>query len=170
MDAVTDFEVRERLSHVTEMIGRHEVALAMLKQEQGELEIAVRVMDRFRDRPDYSNILPPEPSGVEARPSGKPANMTVPQMVIEVLEQNALLDGDGPMESKEILAQIRKVWWATATSKDVGPIMWRMAKEGRLIKSGKDYALPQAETPAVSPAGASEPGGLSGPLFSNPIR
>jgi hypothetical protein len=171
MPGISDIQVRARLAEVVDLIGRHEVALAYLKQEHGELEIAVRVMDRFYERQSFGELLPPDRAAPEPD-TGKPAGVpTVPHMIAEVLSLRALLDGPGAaLAPKEILAEIRRLWWPDARTNDVSPILWRLAKEGRLAKTGKTYSLPKEETPAVQPAGASERRPLSEGLFDHPPR
>ena len=129
MVEITDEQIRARLLEVEDRIGRHEVALAYLKQELGELQVALRVFERFNERPDFSDMLPPKEVSAVIVEVRKPAGMpTVPQMILEVLAAS-----ETPLEPREIVARIRERWWPEAQTTSIGPIAWRMARDGRLF-------------------------------------
>lgn len=121
----------------------------MLRVEREELVTAVAVIERFSDPDelvpsrdldlDRRRVEPEEePAGPEKRkPDGTPA---VPEMILEVLLRPHLL-GDPGMEPKEITAKIRERWWPDAPTSSIGPIAWRMWKEGRLRKFGAAYSM-----------------------------
>ena len=137
-----------RLLEVAELEGRHEVALAYLKQERIELETAVRVFDRFHDRPDFSDLLPSAKADEPEvrKPEGIP---TMPEMIMGALAEAAIDTGQW-MEPKEIVSVIRRRWWPDAPSTSVGPIAWRMAKEGRIKKQGGVYTVLANEAPSAA--------------------
>ena len=141
--SVNEAQIRARKDEVADLIGRHEVALAYLRQELVDLEVAIRVCERFHDRHDYSKILPAKAGAPEEvrKPSGIP---TMADMITHVLEVSDF-DEAGSMEPKEILAQIRKIWWPDAPKDSVGPIAWRMWKEGKLQKDGSRYFLAEKQ-------------------------
>jgi hypothetical protein len=156
MSDVTETQLRARFAEVKDLIGKYEIALAYLRQEFGQLEIVVNVLDRFDKRPDYSRVLPPtwptEPtvgfalSNESKKPAGTP---TMPEMIEAVLTE-ASFQGRHALEPKEIVATIRQKWWPTVTPASVSPIAWRLAKEGRLHKDGSKYSLAR-EQAAESP-------------------
>lgn len=173
---MTDYhdQIRERLDEVDRLILDREGSLAHLRGEREELVTAIRVMKRFGA--DEAELpLPPLPEslakegGPEKPEKRKPPGIpTMAEMVTEVLAERTLLDDHG-LTPREITEEIRKRWWWDAPSESISPIVWRMWKiDQRLIKDGGLYALPRNETPAGETAGASEPGGRSGPLFVNP--
>jgi hypothetical protein len=165
MSEVTESQVRLRLAEVADLIGRHEVALAYLKQERAELETAIRVFERFHGRPELSSGILPAVAAASVKPLAVP---TVPEMIFEALRDAADRGREG-LEPKEILAFIKERYWPDAQQTSVGPIAWRMwKKEGRLAKAGALYMLLKDETPAGDTTGASEPGPRSGGLFNHP--
>ena len=155
MAEVTESDIRERFAEVDELMARHEAALAYLKQEREELATAIRVFERFGNRPDIgSDILPAKPLQEDIKkPAGIPP---MPNMILNVLGGAMLVDGSW-MEPKTIADQIRNQWWPEAPQTSVGPIAWRMWKEGRLKKEGSLYTVPENETPARARAGVLEP-------------
>ena len=56
------------------------------------------------------------------------------------------------MLPKEIMEFIATNYWPDVRSELVGPIAWRMAKEGRLVKDGAHYRLPQVNEAAGTPS------------------
>jgi hypothetical protein len=145
MAEVTESQIRQRLSEVIDLIGRHQLALAYLTKEQDELEGAVRVFERFYERPNLSRDLVGSTSEISSptKPAGIP---TVAQMIIAALRESEAIGTYG-LEPKAILAFVRTRYWPDAPAASVGPIAWRMwAKENRLQKSGDKYYLPVNET------------------------
>ena len=148
MADVTESDVRARVAEVEHRIARHQTALAFLEKELLELKVAVQVFERFHARPSYDDFLPPQEPQDEAE-SRKPQDAPPMAAMIATI----LLDSDGePMEPKELLAEVRRRWWKSAPSTSVGPVAWRMAKDGQLIKEGQKYSLPK--TAPSRPEGA----------------
>ena len=117
-----------------------------LRKELPDLETAERVLRKLT------------PSvGVERYPSteisGKPDNIpTMPEMISEAIRSQDFLELG--MEPKDILKFIADKWWPDVRSELVGPIAWRMAKRGQLVKDGSRYRLPYEEIgPAQSKSG-----------------
>jgi hypothetical protein len=83
----------------------------------------------------------------------KPDNIpTMPEMILETLEIHSLVTEGMP--PKDITAFIAERWWPEVTFESVGPIAWRMHRDGKIAKNDKGYAL-NAETPDVRPSGVS---------------
>jgi hypothetical protein len=73
--------------------------------------------------------------------STKPSGLLpTADMVLTVLE------GAGWQQPHQITSEIQGRWWPGATSRDVGPVMWRLWKDGRLEKSDHGYRLPSARS------------------------
>lgn len=144
--------IRERIIEIDDELEGLERRIALLRAELAELNVAQRVLARF-DGDDGHNDIPgvSEPATAvftltpESQRSQKPATVpTIPDMILKVLTEahSAGLDG---LEPKAILAEVRKRWWPGAPSESIGPIAWRMARDGRLRKSGSLYGIPEGE-------------------------
>jgi len=160
MTEVTGSQIRSRFEEVTDLIDRHRLALVYLEKERDELEVALRVVDRFDERPDLSAGLLEDVA--LATGGKKPSSLpTVPEMIMEALVSDRDRGGAG-LRPKDILRYIRETYWPDAPSDAVGPVAWRMwSKEGRIEKSGDVYFIGyENETPAGAAAGASEPGAV----------
>jgi hypothetical protein len=163
MATVSDDQVRERLATVKRLIDRFDMAVAQLTQEEKELEVTLRVVERFDNRPSFDDLLAQAPQEVRAPPPslvvhGKPENApTMPNMIEEVLRRQVLFGLPG-LKPKEITDKIRELWWPEAPTTSVSPIAWRMWRDGRLVKTDDVYSVPNEETPAGETAGASERG------------
>lgn len=111
-----------------------------LKAELGELDVAAKVMARL------SEGAPVAPFAVKAQTFAPPTNSkpeglpTTPDMILSVLSE-AKRNGTSTLEPREIMEAIAKRWWPNVTSEMVGPIAWRMWKQGRLVKDGAKYGL-----------------------------
>jgi hypothetical protein len=143
--------------------------IAAKETRLSELVIAERVLATIGDaREDHVDLtpdpeVPPKKPGWAtgkrgAKPEGTP---TVPVMILTVLKENAKSRG---LEPKEIAGFIAKRWWPDVTINAVGPIAWRMHKDGKLTKRAFRYSLPKAdEGPDASTSEPSsndgEPGG-----------
>jgi hypothetical protein len=68
----------------------------------------------------------------------------------------AVLRSDGALRPEEIRDRIRDRYWPGVQFEAIGPTVWRMWKDGRLVRGGGSYALPSNETPAGETAGASK--------------
>ena len=112
-----------------------------IKQELSELDMAARVIARLSGSPIpevYSaKLRGPSPAKLmPVKPDGIP---TMPEMITAVLSENSYRG----MSPKDIMAEIARRWWPAVSSEYVGPIAWRMWKQGRLEKDGAVYALPR---------------------------
>lgn len=154
-------KLRERLISIDDEIEQLEHRVELLVAERGELTQAQTVINRFsseseveEDEPRKRMVLY-EPLTVTAGARKPPEAPTVPEMITEALTAARDLGRPG-LEPKEITEYIRTRWWPTVAITSVGPIAWRMSQRNQLAKDGPLYSLPKEETPAVSPAGASE--------------
>lgn len=169
MDSSTVEIISERLDQLEREIARQELVVRALREERDEILVAMRVIKRFAGggsevlRPDKATegLLGGVPSST-TRQGDQPAEdkdekLTTPEMILRVLKANG-----GVMQAKDILAEVRKLYWADAPSSSVGPTAWRMWKERRLAKVEDGYALPNEERPAGETAGPSERRGAAG--------
>jgi hypothetical protein len=78
-------------------------------------------------------------------PFGKPPNIpSTPEMIFIALRELTSSAGTSKMKAPfEIMEFIRKRWWPSVTSKDISPVVWRLANERRLLKDDAgNYGLP----------------------------
>ena len=83
-------------------------------------------------KPTWSEKRSPKPDGTP----------TMPDMIFEAL-QDGQIHGRKGLEPKDIALYIAGRWWPDVTINSVGPIAWRMYKQGRLTKRGSKYFLPK---------------------------
>ena len=87
----------------------------------------------------------------------------MPEMIIEAIKN--IDHGHVGLMPADVVKYIAHTYWSGVRPELVGPIMWRMAKEGRLSKVGSRYSLPGEIDPARSKsAEAGEQGHYSGPV------
>jgi len=154
---VTD-RLRDRLNDVEDEIERLSERIAALRVEAADIKTAQRVLGSIQavddDTFDFNTAarfvkverVMLELDGVDMRRRQKPASLpSVPDMIHKVVADAKEAGFDG-LEPKVILAEIQRIWWPEATSESVGPIAWRMSKQGRLVKDGPVYSLPKTES------------------------
>jgi len=163
MSDITESHVRARLARVNDLIAKHRLDIALLEKERADLDAAVSVIDRLRKQLADDQTL--KFSFVEPKhePTLEPKRPTIPAMIMEALDEANILSLPG-LEPKAILAFIKDRYWPDAEQQSVGPVAWRMAREGRIKKVGRRYYLLSDETPADDAAGVSEPEDEDGTL------
>lgn len=133
---------------------------ASLEGEAQEIEVTLKTLSRV-----YGIELANQPEMRAVKNSGatstKPNDApTLFEMVAVVLKDWALLDDH--IEGQFIYDEIKKRWWPDAPRNSIIPSLWRFANEGRLVKEGTKYGLPQKEE--TSDAGTSDVSSFRGDL------
>ena len=143
---------------------RKEIAeeLDRLEKEMDELDMAMRVFQRFRVKEEEaSETSAPEAISKlgPARPEGIPSNYEMAGQVI----WDATKAGRKGLTAAELVEEIGKRWWPGVQGSQILPIMYQFAKKGRLVKGDDGYfRLPPPQTneaPAAATEGASKPEG-----------
>jgi hypothetical protein len=145
----------ENLRHAqeVELIQRkHQHVLDVLQKEFDELGIAERVFSRLSQDANLDAELPlnGDAETKETVSTGKPEGLPpVSDMIREALAHAVTLGFRG-MKPSAILSYIHGRYWAGATSRDVGPIAWRMWQNDQLEKyQTGEYALLDAEVEKI---------------------
>lgn len=128
--------IRDRLQGINAKIARLENEIASLHEQAKDYVIAERVWTslEFDDEESPRREASPSPSENDLSVTGKPPGIpTMPDMIVEVLRRNDQLT-DEVKSPSQVLEIIKKEWWPNATSTDISPVMWRMAKDGRLVR------------------------------------
>jgi hypothetical protein len=83
---------------------------------------------------------------VETTPRKPPDIPSTPEMIfIALKEMTSPMGASKTKAPLEIMEFIKKRWWPFVTSKDISPVVWRMAHEGRLFKDDAGgYGLPRS--------------------------
>jgi hypothetical protein len=158
--------IRTRRKVVDLEIGVLKEQIAARIAEQERLSIAEAVILQLSVQSDHNTVAPPPPPPEEdededgfSKPNGIP---TMPEMIFEALRKDKeedILDLNAGLEPKEMMKFIAEKYWPDVRSELVGPIAWRMWKQGRLLKEGNRYRLPEPnEAPPLSRTGRSEAG------------
>lgn len=147
--------LREKKRAALQEIAQLEATIAELRSLVSDYEITERVLGSLSDGEEDDEIQAEIEleaksgaisfTGIEAqlevrkKPDGIP---TVPKMVYEAL-RHAALRGETGLEPAAMLEFVRKKYWPTARSDDVGSTAWRLWKAGKLKKSptGSLYSL-----------------------------
>jgi len=117
----------------------------VLQAELAELDQAERVLVRLSGQSGLAisaEVLSQDAEAPVGKPEGTP---TVTKMITIALREALKLGLDG-MEPKQLVEYIAQKWWPNVRTVDVGPIAWRMWKNGQLRKDGTIYMLPENET------------------------
>lgn len=128
--------IRDKLHALNSEIARLEAEIARLRDQAKDYVIAERVWaslgfdDEESPRREANTSSSENDLSVAGKPPGIP---TMPDMIVEVLRRNDQLT-DEVKSPSQVLEIIKKEWWPTATSTDISPVMWRMAKDGRLVR------------------------------------
>lgn len=156
---VTD-RLCDRLNDVEDEIERLSERIAALRAEAIDIKTAQRVINSIQidgdEETNFTSNVAMRTDDLKTAISGlkklelarkqKPANVPpVPDMIHKVVA-NAQAAGFDGLEPRLILKEIQRIWWPDATSESVGPIAWRMSKQGRLVKDGPVYSLPKTES------------------------
>ena len=96
-----------------------------------------------------SNVLreatvAPRPAPLRAHPARRPKRSAKPVNTPTTMDMTfaVLREAGGWMRTHEITQAIRSKWWPGVSSRDVGPGVWRLFKDGRLERSDHGYRLP----------------------------
>lgn len=83
----------------------------------------------------------PATAYVSRKPPGVPST---PEMILLALkEMTSPMGGSKTKAPLEIMEFIKGRWWPSVTSRDISPVVWRMANEERLFKDDAGgYGLP----------------------------
>jgi hypothetical protein len=140
--------LRDKRRELDDKIVMMKAELAQMLEQATEFEIAERVLLSLGGDDEDQDGNKPE----EETASGKPPRIpSTPDMIIAAIRKVQPMRGTGVLPSN-ILDIIRSKWWPEAQPKDINPVAWRMAREGRLSKIGGYYALPpQSNNPPPAP-------------------
>lgn len=137
--------------------------IAALQKEAGELEVTLRVLQRFAGGSDGaphegSKLGPPRPDGIP----------TLFDMAYEVI-RDAELKGKKGLSVKDIVEAIGKRYWPGVRGQQISAPLYGMAKKGRFNKTsnGLFQTVRKDKAPADLLAGASSNHGGEA-LSSNP--
>jgi hypothetical protein len=128
--------IRDKLQALNSEIARLEGEISSLREQANDYAIAERVWAslEFDDEESPRRETGASSGGNDLRLTSKPPGIpTMPDMIVEVLRRNDQLT-DEVKSPSQVLAIIKKEWWPNATSTDISPVMWRMAKDGRLVR------------------------------------
>ena len=118
-------------------------AVQVLDAEAQELEIAERVFARLTLAGEV-NLAGEGTLKADAQviSHGKPVGTpSMPEMIEEALAHSASFGALG-LTPSGLLSYIQGKWWPAAKINNVGPIAWRMAQRGDLVKDKNgNYAL-----------------------------
>jgi hypothetical protein len=119
----------------TIQVRQREIAaeIERLRAEAAELEIALRVFERFSNPPSKANggrSRAGAKSGA-SRPEGVPSLFEMTETVIH----DAIEAGKPGLKSREIVAAIGNRYWPGVTPSQVLPPIYAFAKKGRLLKT-----------------------------------
>jgi hypothetical protein len=140
-------DILAEIVHHEQEVARLEDAIASLKVQASELEIAERVLASLSA--DDDEDAEAESAGTHDVADGgistdKPSDLpTMPEMIIDALT-DARKNGKRGLAPKEIVQCIREKWWANVPPESVGPVAWRMwNKDHKLTKRETRYFLPK---------------------------
>jgi hypothetical protein len=106
--------------------------ITKLQTELDELDVALRVLSRFQekppDKPASSEELPP-------RPPGTPSTFEMVNMILASAEK----EGKEALTSRELMDQIRANYWPGVKNKQILPSIFGFAKKGRVIREGDKW-------------------------------
>ncbi|MDO9587650.1 MAG: hypothetical protein Q8R45_08690 [Brevundimonas sp.] len=160
IDAAQLQPLRDRRAQIAKRLGDLESRAAKIAREKDDLDREASAIDTTLET--LAKVYGVEVDGEDVKPkhgvSTKPENTpTMFGMVETVLLEHALW-GDDFLEGQVIYDEIRKRWWSDAPRNSVIPSLYRFEKEGRLVKLGTKYGLPQTnEAPGGQTPSASEP-------------
>jgi hypothetical protein len=157
--------IQQELRNLKSEIERLRNVIAAKESRLNELSIAERVLSSLSDeREDVS--APPTSPPVMGKPTWsdkrgpKPEGIPpMPTMILTALKK-AREDGRKGLEPKDIAAFVAEKWWPAVTINAVGPVVWRMYKQGKLNKRESKYFLPKNDE--GSDVDASEPSSANG--------
>lgn len=167
--AIRRHEIEQQLDRIRSRIAALMEEAKPLEDEIKELDMAGRVVARLTgaEWPPLGEGDAKEPkASATGRPEGIPST---PEMVMTILTEDAGFS-DG-MTPKDIQDEIAKRWWPDVKSELVGPTIWRMWKQKRLVRTAdgrydlpRENAAPREEKPVGETSVEDTPTGL----FNNP--
>jgi len=155
--------IRERRAVIAREVADLDLRAGVLRAEDARLEIAEEVLvdltgasPTLRDHKDAAKGRRRKKTRAgRAKSPPRPAHIPdTPTMIIGVLRMASSL-GRQVLRAEEIRKQISEKYWPGVQIDAIGPTAWRMAQDGRLLRSADGYSL-KNETPAAETAGASE--------------
>lgn len=109
--------------------------IAQLQKEADDLAIALRVIDKFSEKPpDKGKAKAPSKPGLTARPKGTPTTFEMVEMILT----SAAKEGKETITTRELMDQIRAKYWPGVKNGQILPSIFGFAKTGRLQR--KDMA------------------------------
>ncbi|MEM7058630.1 MAG: hypothetical protein AAF557_13645 [Pseudomonadota bacterium] len=149
--------IQNRRREVTDELSRIDQQKAKLEKELADLETAERVIASLTGATGVASgeadaARSQKASG--AKPKGIP---TMPEMIGEALlelEKQPSFEVMGGVEPKDVKEWIATNYWPDVNGDSIASVMWRLAKEQRIFKTGSLYHLVQVEeeTPETGPA------------------
>lgn len=145
--------ILSRKAQIEDEIGSLAARINDLRKELDDLTVAQRVMSKLygmEAMADDIAELPIADSNSLSKPSGIP---TMPEMITAAIQSERDANGNLlslGLEPRDITKFIAENWWPDVRSELVGPIAWRMWRQGRLSKLGSRYCLPKQIDPAQS--------------------
>jgi hypothetical protein len=128
--------------------------ISALQVEADELEVALRVFERFSpSEPSSKKLNGDKPKLGPARPRGIPTNFEMTEMILKASER----EGKNGLTAAEIVEQIRTRYWPGIMGAQILPVIYHFVKQGRIRKTagGKFKSIHKnSEGPNAS---ASEP-------------
>jgi hypothetical protein len=123
--------------------------IAQRQKELEEIEIALRVFDKYADKaPDKGKAKGKATKpGLPPRPKGTPSTFDMVNLILASAEKG----GKGPLTSRELMDEIRANYWPGVQNKQILPSIFGFAKAKRLIRDGDKWrrnheALKKAST------------------------
>jgi hypothetical protein len=106
--------------------------IGRLQEEVAELDTALRVLERYAEKPPNSE----EESGLKPRPPGTPSTFDMVNMVLASAEKEGRTDG---LTSRELIDAIGAKYWPGIHRSQILPSIFGFAKNGRLLRNGDKW-------------------------------
>jgi hypothetical protein len=128
--------------------------ISALQGEAEELEVALRVFERFSPSESSSTKnKSSKPKLGPARPRGIPTNFEMTEMVLTASER----EGKNGLTANEIIEQIGSRYWPGVVGAQILPVIYHFAKQGRIRKTAGGKFKSIHKNNEGSLGGASEP-------------
>jgi len=157
-------QIARETAERNDVIAGEQQAIAGLAAEDRDLVVTERVLMRLSGQEvelTAQDVIGEPAVTIAAKPPNIPS---MPDMILASIK-DGYSKGQRGREPRDMVTYIAERWWPEVPPTSVGPIAWRMSKDGRLTKHPDKpiYFLPNEETPAGETAGASEPRGPVNP-------
>jgi hypothetical protein len=108
--------------------------IAQRQKELDEIDIALRVFDRYSDKPpDKGKTSAGSKNGLPPRPKGTPSTFEMVNLILASAEK----EGKEGLTSRELMDQIRAKYWPGVQNRQILPSIFGFAKDNkRLIRDG----------------------------------